>query len=76
MFTEEYNKVMREEIDELELDAPLSHAHKTAFIHGYKLASHHWHSRGLIEGWNDHIKKLNQIMEPILVEDKLRTKNS
>ena len=67
MLTEDYNKIMQEEIDRLNKDSkiPMSHGTLTIFIHGYKLAAYHWHNQGLVEGWNDHIKKLNQLMEPL-----------
>ncbi|MCK4816968.1 hypothetical protein KA005_14460 [bacterium] len=66
--TDQYNKIMHKEIDELELEISLSNSYRIAFIHGYKLAAHHWHHQGLLEGWNDHIKKLNQLMKLLPID--------
>jgi len=64
---ERYREKMQEEIDRLNKDykEPMSQGTLLIFIHSYELAARHWHQQGLIEGWNDHIEKLTQLMEPL-----------
>ena len=42
-----------------------SKTYQNGFIAGYYLGTRHGSSQGLTEGWNDHIKKLAQLMEPL-----------
>ena len=64
---ERYKNKKFEEIKEIEkkLGMPMSHEGRLYFDIGYDLAARHWHQQGFIEGWNDHIKKQVQLMEPL-----------
>ena len=56
-----------EEVKDVEnkIGGPMSHEARLAFDLAYSTAANYWHNAGLTEGWNDHIKKLAQLMEPL-----------
>ena len=64
--TERYKQEWMKRLKQIEGDSkPLPELSRIAFIHGYESAAMYWHRQGFIEGWNDHIKKLSQLMEPL-----------
>jgi hypothetical protein len=67
---EPYDTKMQLEINELESNAPLPSSWKTAFIHGYQLAAYYWHRQGLKEGWDNHIREFNLLMNFIDLSDE------
>ena len=62
---ERYKQAWIKKLELLEENGPLPELSRIAFIHGYESAALFWHQQGLTEGWNDHIKKLAQLMEPL-----------
>ena len=62
-----YQQKLLEEVKDVEkkMGIPMSHEARLSFDIGYSTAANYWHQQGLIEGWNDHIEKLTQLMEPL-----------
>jgi len=62
-----YQAKLLEEVKDVEnkIGGPMSHEARLSFDVGYSTAANYWHNTGLLEGWNDHIKKLAQLMEPL-----------
>ena len=64
--TERYKRGLKNTIAVLEEDVgELPKSYKDGIAYGYHAAANSWHNAGLIEGWNDHIEKLTQLMEPL-----------
>jgi len=62
-----YQTKLLKEVKDVEnkIGGPMSHEARLAFDVAYTTAANYWHQQGLIEGWNDHIKKQTQLMEPL-----------
>ena len=63
---ERYKILLEKEIVAIEKEeGSLPKAYREGMRFGYILAATQWHGAGLLEGWNDHIKKLALLMEPL-----------
>jgi len=69
---ERYHAKMLEETKKIDkqIGMPMSHEARYYFDIGYNTAANHWYGAGLVEGWNDHIKKLALLMEPLGGKDE------
>jgi len=64
--TERYKRGLKNTIAVLEEDVgELPKSYKDGITYGYHAAACYWHNTGLTEGWNAHIEKLAQLMEPL-----------